>query len=218
MRNREDRINQGAPGAALAEWVRPAIGRGSLTVAHPKTLLLGDLQNTMTDTRLDNWGDTETATPHSILRVAMDMGMVSTFRSLHPEVSAITRRPLHGNSSGGRHIDFILKSKELQTLHAAIDVHDTPRFIHSDHYAVHATIRTTAIRTPDDCGSPGPSAAGIKWGALASAPTCKDTGRCFREGPEYWCMSAKDSRLVKGFQKSMHAPNTTKRVPVMPPA
>ena len=28
-------------------------------------------------------------------------------------------------------------------------------------------------------------------------------------------MSAKDSRLVKGFQKSMHAPNATKRVPVM---
>ena len=55
-------------------------------MAHPKTLLLGDLQNTMTDTSLDNWGDTEAATPHSILRVALDMGMVSTFRSLHPAV------------------------------------------------------------------------------------------------------------------------------------
>ena len=213
--NREDRSKRGAPGAALADWVRPAIGRGSLTVAHPKTLLLGDLQNTMTDTRLDNRGVPEAATPHSLLRVALDMGMISTFRSMHPEVSAITRQSLHGGQRGGRLIDHILKSEDLQTLHAAIDTDDTPRFIHSDHYAVHATIRTTAIRTPNGCGPPGPSAAGIRWGALASAPTCKDTGRCFREGPEYWCMKAKDSRLVRGFQRSMHAPSATKRVPVM---
>ena len=66
-----------------SDWVRPAIGRGSLTVAHPKTLLLGDLQNTMTDTRLDNRGVPEAATPHSLLRVALDMGMISTFRSMH---------------------------------------------------------------------------------------------------------------------------------------
>ena len=56
----------------------------------PDTILVGDIQDTVTQSALDNWGPPIPRSTHSLLNVADSAGLRCTLRAVHPDTSAIS--------------------------------------------------------------------------------------------------------------------------------
>jgi len=71
-----------------------------------------------------------------------ELALVDTYRATYPQVSDLegTSSRWSGNRKGAR-IDWILHSKQFNTLNAAIDYHNDQGQYPSDHYPVQATLR-----------------------------------------------------------------------------
>ena len=216
-----NRIVGGQLGVALHDWIHHVLlpsapGKSQAVALRGHAILLGDLQETITQTSKDNWGDPiPRSDKHSILTLTESLGMCSAYREVCPDTSIVTRRPVTGAwKRCGRFIDHVLGSAGLSVHSANVDMVDARQTMLSDHDPIWAVfhmpvLREATVWSESDLAEYHVNTAiaqhRYKFGVLAGVSVAQDTGKCWRAGDEYWCTPPKTFALLTAFQKGMHS-------------